>query len=127
MADQSRSEIIKRIPLGERLNHFRDSWTSLCNGLSRPYSQEALDKLDNKGDDAFCLIKVLCSDVRKALQVPVLQLLQTLISTLHLPRDANLLRDLLGLVPTVAADDYDYDRIKPLLTVVANCERDEII
>ena len=132
MADQSRSEIIKREPIGDGLNGFRDSFSSACSNLRISCSPKALDQLNNEGD-AFCLIKVLCSaDMREVLRGLAFGLISALLilpASRLLPstRGKNLVSDLSGLISAVNSDDFDFDRIKPLLTAVVNSEPDEIV
>ncbi|KAK4118470.1 hypothetical protein N657DRAFT_372242 [Parathielavia appendiculata] len=49
MAGQSRSEIIKRNPIGNGLDGFQASYRSVCSSKSIRYASDTLDQLDDEG------------------------------------------------------------------------------
>ncbi|KAM4062554.1 hypothetical protein HRG_011264 [Hirsutella rhossiliensis] len=107
MADQSRSKVIKDNPIGYSLDALRNSFSSICEGKSIPWSLDGLNQLGQED-----------------LQTLTLDLLSTLQSlrTPRLLRSAssgkNLLGDLSRLIFAVNSDDFYLDRVKPLLNAV---------
>ncbi|KAK4131096.1 hypothetical protein BT67DRAFT_389147 [Trichocladium antarcticum] len=104
MADQSRSEIIKCNPIAAGLDSFRVSFNAVCADTGIRCTPDALGRLDQKD---------------------VLNLALDLLLALQTHRASRLLRssgsrkdlfgDLLQLASAVYSDDFDLDRIKPLL------------
>ncbi|RYO83810.1 hypothetical protein DL766_002661 [Monosporascus sp. MC13-8B] len=103
MVDQLRSNIIKDNPIGRGLDAFRTSFSSICEGANIACSSGALEQLNQEN---------------------LQNLVLTLLSTLQILPAARLLRSNSGnvlfselprLYTAVASDNYDLDRIKPLL------------
>ncbi|KAI1086236.1 hypothetical protein F5B19DRAFT_175473 [Rostrohypoxylon terebratum] len=114
MVDQDRSEIIRDNPIGNSLEAFLTSFSSLCGSKDIPYSGEALDQL---GNEEFQNVTI---DLFLALQ------------QLRVPRllrfgSSNLLSHLLRYASTITSGDFDYDRVKPLLRAVVAKDSDEKI
>ncbi|KAF2193607.1 hypothetical protein K469DRAFT_239099 [Zopfia rhizophila CBS 207.26] len=113
MADRSRSEIIKSNPIGKGLNTFRDSFESTRRGLaiSGPNALYHIKGATN------CLLELIHA-------------LQGLPATRSLPSsrgNRDLLGDLLALSSAVYSDDFDIERVIPLLDAVLNNGTDELI
>ncbi|KAK3933951.1 hypothetical protein QBC46DRAFT_400887, partial [Diplogelasinospora grovesii] len=116
MAEQSRSKIVEENPIGNGLDAFRASFNTLCTGSDIPCTLDALGQLDR--DD----IQNLALD---------------LLSTLQTIRASRLLRsggtgkdlfgDLLRLNSAVHSDDFDLDRIKPLLSAALADDLDDAL
>ncbi|KAL2168365.1 hypothetical protein VTG60DRAFT_7343 [Thermothelomyces hinnuleus] len=104
MAEQSRSEIIEKNPIGNGLEGFRASYRSVCNSKSIPCTFDALGQLDLED------VQNLALDLLLALQsLRASRLLRSRGS------GKNLFSDLSRLNSAVNSDDFDLDRIKPLL------------
>ncbi|KAI1300772.1 hypothetical protein F5Y03DRAFT_223623 [Xylaria venustula] len=114
MANQDRSEIIRKNPIGNGLDTFYTSFNSLCESKDISCSGEALNQLD---DEDFQNITI---DLLLALQ-------QLRVSRVLRFGSKTLLSDLSSLTSAVASNDFDYNRVKPLLeAVVANKPDEEI-
>ncbi len=50
MADLSKSEIIKKYPIGRRLDAFREALSSTCAGLNVHKSTDTVQHLSDKGE-----------------------------------------------------------------------------
>ncbi|RYO80894.1 hypothetical protein DL763_008750 [Monosporascus cannonballus] len=116
MMDQAKSKTIKENPIGKALNGFLISFNLICEGRNISYSPDALVQLGQED------VQDLASSLLSALQIlPVTRLL---------PSKTNrgaLRSDLLRLISAVASDNFDFDRIRPLLNaVLANSPDDEI-
>ncbi|KAH8746941.1 serine/threonine-protein kinase Sgk2 [Diaporthe sp. PMI_573] len=105
MTDQPRSKVIKDNPIGKGLDAFRASFNSTCQVQSIPSSPDSLGRL---GHDKLQNIALV------------------LLSTLQILPAARLLRssggrtlfsELPRLNSAITSDDFDFDRIKPLLNV----------
>jgi hypothetical protein len=120
MADQPRSEVIKQNPIGNGLEGFCASYKSVYNSKSIPYAPDTLDQLDDQGmANRFCCgCSSNCyTDLRK-LALSFLSAAQNLVAARLLPTRAGrgtLRSDLLQLDLSLESDDFDLDRIKPLL------------
>ncbi|KAF7877724.1 hypothetical protein EAF04_001395 [Stromatinia cepivora] len=107
MADQVRSKIIKDNPIGKGLDTFR---VSVCEN-------QALDSLDKLDHDELQNIAVdLLSTLRK---LPIARLL-------YFRGGRTLFSELLRLNSTITSDDFDLDRIKPLLNAALTDNPDDI-
>ncbi|KAL2220563.1 hypothetical protein M432DRAFT_543140 [Thermoascus aurantiacus ATCC 26904] len=112
----SRAEIIRTKPIGGGLDKFRDSFKSTCQDLGLPDSFSALRQLENE------VIQNLALDLILALQtLPASRVLRSTSGS------KNLFSDLLRLSSAVNSDDFEVDRLIPLLTAVLNNECDEVI
>ncbi|KAL2192746.1 hypothetical protein P885DRAFT_64684 [Corynascus similis CBS 632.67] len=104
---QSRSEIIKQHPIGNGLEGFRALYRSVCDSKSIPYTFDALGQLDLEG------------------RIGTTSISHTLLTGMQMSRisplifsygsSKNLFSDLSRLNSAVNSDDFDLDRIKPLL------------
>ncbi|KAI1496768.1 hypothetical protein F5X99DRAFT_399135 [Biscogniauxia marginata] len=107
MADQNRSEIIRRNPISNGLDAFRES-------TSIPWSEDALNELNNEDFQNTTI------DLLLALQ-------QLRASRVLRFGNKTLLSGLLSLTSAVTSNDFDYARVKPLLvTVIAKKSNEEI-
>ncbi|GKU22662.1 unnamed protein product, partial [Fusarium langsethiae] len=117
MADQPRSAVIEENPIGTSLDAFRASFNSLCEEGSILGSPDALDQLNQ--EDIQNLVLDLLSALRS---LPTVRFLRS--KTGH----GTLRSDLLRLISAAASDDFDYDRVKPLLkAALADDPNDYII
>ncbi|KAF2174644.1 hypothetical protein K469DRAFT_648111 [Zopfia rhizophila CBS 207.26] len=116
MVDGSTSEIIKTAPIGDGLNAFRDSFRSFCKTLGVPSSLQALDQIGS--EDLQTLALTLIS---------ALQILPASRQLCSSRGGKNLLDDLSKLMSAVNSDDFDIERIIPLLKAVLSKESDEVI
>ncbi|KAH6881086.1 serine/threonine-protein kinase Sgk2 [Thelonectria olida] len=104
MTDQIRTNVINDNPIGNSLDGFRASFDSICDDRSIARSSMAVNQLAQV-------------DLRN-LTLPFLSVLQGLsVAGLLVSRTSagTLRNDLLKLIAAVASDDFDFDRIKPLL------------
>ncbi|KAJ5215349.1 uncharacterized protein N7498_001756 [Penicillium cinerascens] len=105
MSDQTRLRFIIENPIGNGLNGFRTTFTSICEGADLRSAEDAVDQLKREDvqDLAFSLLT--------ALQVlPAARLLPS--------NSGGVVRsDLLRLISAVASNDFDLERIKPLLKI----------
>ncbi|KAL8380591.1 hypothetical protein RB595_005050 [Gaeumannomyces hyphopodioides] len=102
MADQSR--IISDNPIGNGLAGFHASFNSLCEKKKVPHTPDALGQLDQ--DELRNFIRVF---LRAAQNLPATDLLPARTGR------GTLRDDLLRLELSLRSDDFDPDRIKPLL------------
>ncbi|KAL8409990.1 hypothetical protein RB594_008182 [Gaeumannomyces avenae] len=100
MADRSRSEIIRDNPVGKGLDAFHTSFNSICKNKKVPRSPDALGRLDQEVIRAF---------LRAAQNLPAVDLLPAKTSR------GTLRDDLLRLELSLRSDDFDFNRVKPLL------------
>ncbi|KAF7857261.1 hypothetical protein EAF04_009502 [Stromatinia cepivora] len=114
MADQIRSKIIKDNPIGKGLDTFRASFTSVCESQGIPLALDSLGKLDH--DELQSIAVDLLSTLRK---LPIARLL-------CFKGGRTLFSELLGLNSAVTSDDFDLDRIKPLLNAALTDNPDDI-
>ncbi|KAJ5544154.1 hypothetical protein N7494_005433 [Penicillium frequentans] len=105
MSDQRNSRLIIENPIGSGLNVFRTTFTLVCGGADLSSADQAVDRLKREDvqDLAFSLLT--------ALQIlPAARLLPSI--------SGGVIRtDLLRLISAVASNDFDLERIKPLLKV----------
>ncbi|CAG7957260.1 unnamed protein product [Penicillium salamii] len=116
MSDPIRSRVILEHPIGDGLNGFRATFTSICEGADLRSPDEAIDRL--KRED----VQDLASSLLTALQIiPTARLLPS--------NSGGIVRsNLLRLVSAVASNDFDLERIKPLLKIsIVNTSTDEQI
>ncbi|KAK4137726.1 hypothetical protein BT67DRAFT_119307 [Trichocladium antarcticum] len=117
MADQPRSKIIKDSPIGKGLDNFRASFNAVCIDRGIPCTLDALVQLGQ--EDIQGLASILLST------------LQLLPVTRRLPSNTGrgtLQNSLLRLISTAASDDFDLDRIKPVLkAALANVLNDALV
>ncbi|SPQ24624.1 97c9ee06-2340-46e8-9cfe-007cd5817b15 [Thermothielavioides terrestris] len=104
MADQSRLKIISDNPIGNGLDALRTSFQTVCADKEIPCTLDALGQLD------FEDVKNLALDLLSALQA--LRASRLLRSS---GSGKDLYGDLLRLNSAVHSDDFNLDRIKPLL------------
>ncbi|KAJ4307318.1 hypothetical protein N0V88_000701 [Collariella sp. IMI 366227] len=104
MADQPRPEIIKDNPIGNGLDKFRTSFNTLCTDRGNSCTLDVLDRLEEGA--LRKLIRIL---LRAAQNLPAADLLPAT------TRSGTLRDDLLRLELSLRSDDFDLDRIKPLL------------
>ncbi|OTA98042.1 hypothetical protein M426DRAFT_326299 [Hypoxylon sp. CI-4A] len=116
MADQAQVEIIRNNPIGKGLDAFRDSFGSICEERSILRSPDALGQLgrEDAQDVAFRLLSTLQL-------LPAIRLLRS--KTGH----GTLRSDLLRLNSAVDFDDFDFERIQPLLDAVLSDKSDSEI
>ncbi|KAK7421733.1 hypothetical protein QQZ08_009821 [Neonectria magnoliae] len=104
MADQDQSRIIADDPIGNGLDAVSASFSSMCKERSISSSLDALGQLSQEE------LQNLAFSLLSALQVlPIVR---------HLRSNSggrNLLSDILKLISALNSDDFDLDRIKPLL------------
>ncbi|KAI0122424.1 hypothetical protein F4814DRAFT_408678 [Daldinia grandis] len=114
MLDPERSDIIGKNPIGNNLDAFITLFRSLCQSRDIPYSEEALNQLNDE-DFQNIIIDLLLG-------------LQQLRASRVL-RFANkpLLIALSSLISAVTSNDFDRGRIKPLLAAVISNRSDEEI
>ncbi|KAG0157856.1 Tyrosine-protein kinase, active site [Penicillium digitatum] len=116
MSDPIRSRVILEHPIGDGLNGFRATFTSICEGADLRSPDEAIDRL--KRED----VQDLASSLLTALQIiPTARLLPS--------NSGGIVRsNLLRLISAVASNDFDLERIKPLLKIsIVNTSTDEQI
>uniref|UniRef100_A0A8H7N259 non-specific serine/threonine protein kinase n=1 Tax=Bionectria ochroleuca TaxID=29856 RepID=A0A8H7N259_BIOOC len=116
MTYQGQSKLIEDHPIGNSLDIFRDSFTSLRKDRTIFHSADPLAHFTH--EDIQNLALDLLSLLRK---LPVVLLLQS--KTGHGP----LRNDLLKLLSAVASDEFDFDRVKPLLKSALADELDDAL
>jgi hypothetical protein len=128
MADVSKSEILKKYPIGIGLDIFREA----CPALGARGSPDAVEHLNTEGELPKLLQDLsLTLLVLKSLALDLFIALQNLPLSRHLPssdRREALLRDLARLVRSVDdTNDFDIQTFHPLLSKVARKASDEAI
>ncbi|CAH0019548.1 unnamed protein product [Clonostachys rhizophaga] len=113
---QGHSRLIEDHPIGSHLDIFRDSFTSLCKDRTIFHSPDPLAHFTH--EDIQNLALDLLSFLRK---LPVILLLQS--KTGHGP----LRNDLLKLISAVASNEFDVNRVKPLLKSALADELDDAL
>ncbi|KAE8145874.1 hypothetical protein BDV25DRAFT_133403 [Aspergillus avenaceus] len=116
MSDQQRSILIAQHPIKNGLNGFRATFTLICHGADLSSPDEVVDQL--KRED----VQDLASSLLTALQIlPAARLLPS--------NSGGIIRsDLLRLISAVASNDFDLERIKPLLKAsIVDASTDEQI
>ncbi|GKU09620.1 unnamed protein product [Fusarium langsethiae] len=116
MRNELQPEVIRDNPIGNGLDVFRASFDSICEGAGISCCPDALDELDQE-------------DLRN-LSLPLLFALQShTASGLLLTNTGRgtLRSNLLRLISAAASDDFDFDRVKPLLKSALASEPDALI
>ncbi|KAL2255999.1 hypothetical protein VTK26DRAFT_2372 [Humicola hyalothermophila] len=116
MADELRLKIIKDNPIGNGLDAFRASFNTVCADRRIPSTPDALGQLDLEDVQNLALDLVLA--------------LQSLRATRLLRSSGsgkNLFSDLSRLNSAVNSDDFDLDRIKPLIRAALADYRDDAL
>ncbi|KAK4071301.1 hypothetical protein Purlil1_13468 [Purpureocillium lilacinum] len=116
MSASARLKLISDHPIGDGLDAFHASFDSICNSTGI----RSADEIDELGrEDA----QDLASSLLSALQIlPVSRQLQSSSGV------GTVRNELLRLVSTVASDDFDFDRVKPLLkAALADNHEDALI
>ncbi|KFY03126.1 hypothetical protein V490_00273 [Pseudogymnoascus sp. VKM F-3557] len=116
MASLSKSEVIRSKPIADGLSVFRDSFNALCEGLGVSTSLDGLQRIGHEGLQNLALDLILA-----LLVLPVSRILPSNIG------NKNLFGDLSRLNSAVNSDDFDIERVTPLLKAVINNESDDII
>ena len=126
-----KSQIISSNPIGNRLNPIHESFNSICRQLQISNGVEALHQFDNNGKINYShwlplltyldLLKLAYGLVSMLLSHPASQLLPSQ------GIGENLYHDVAQLGVAITSPDFDFDRIKPLLTAIINNESDEVI
>ncbi|OAA65095.1 serine/threonine-protein kinase Sgk2 [Akanthomyces lecanii RCEF 1005] len=100
----SEQQLIRENQIGDGLDSFRSSFKSICDRGSIPPSAESIELLDSE-------------DIR-IVSLPFLSTLQGLSVAGLLPSKSGnktIRNDIQKLISAVVSDDFDFDRIKPLL------------
>ncbi|KAM7201375.1 hypothetical protein V8F33_003475, partial [Rhypophila sp. PSN 637] len=117
----ARVGVIKSNPIGEGLNTFRDSFNFVCDNSGVSRTRDALEQLCHEGEKASADLPNMAVDyfadlqnivrvfLRAAQNLPAADLLSAKTSP------GTLRDDLLRLEFSLRADEFDFDRIKPLL------------
>ncbi|KAF3346064.1 mRNA export factor rsm1 [Verticillium dahliae VDG2] len=116
MDDLLRSKVIKDNPIGSVLDVFRASFVSTCESEGVAYSANAIDQLGREGLRNLTLL--LLSSLQSLSAAGLLQ---------SKAGRGTLRADLLKLIAAVTSDDFNFDRIKPLLRQTLADETDEIL
>ncbi|KAK4132071.1 hypothetical protein BT67DRAFT_451324 [Trichocladium antarcticum] len=104
MADQPRSKIIKDNPIGKGLDTFRALFNAVCADRGIPCTLDALVQLDQ--EDLLPVTRLLPSNTGRG----------------------TLQYGLLRLISAAASDDFDLDRIRPLLkSALADDHNDALV
>ncbi|KAF2843943.1 hypothetical protein T440DRAFT_523872 [Plenodomus tracheiphilus IPT5] len=116
MPTPSRSQIIQSKPIAGGLDRFCTFFNSTYEGVGIPETSQVLGPVGNE-ETQDCLVALVSA-------------LQTLPASRHLPSTRggkNLLEDLSRLMTAVNADDFDIERILPLLRAALRKESDNVI
>ncbi|ROT35341.1 hypothetical protein SODALDRAFT_283661 [Sodiomyces alkalinus F11] len=105
MDELLRSEIIQGNPIGDGLDAFRACFIAVCDSAGATCTPAAIEQLEHQD-----LRKVVLSCLRAAQNLPAADLLPATTGR------GSLRSDLLRLELSLLSDDFDFDRIKPLLT-----------
>ncbi|KAH8651721.1 serine/threonine-protein kinase Sgk2 [Ilyonectria robusta] len=114
MADQDQSRIIADNPIRDSLDAFSATFSSMCKERSISSSPDALGQLSQ--------------EELQNLAFGLLSTLQVLPIVRHLRSNSggrNLLSDILKLTSALNSDDFDLDRIKPLLKAAVTGDADD--
>ncbi|KAI8710629.1 Pkinase-fungal domain-containing protein [Fusarium sp. LHS14.1] len=114
MRNELQSKVIEGNPIGNGLDVFRGSFDSICESLGIPCSPDALDKLGR--EDLQNVIFVLVSALQT---LPASRLLRA-------SNGRTLFSDLVRLISAAASDDFDFDRVRPLLKSALPSEPDTL-
>ncbi|RSL76756.1 hypothetical protein CDV31_017362, partial [Fusarium ambrosium] len=116
MRDETQAKIIEDNPIGNGLDAFRASFQSICKGASISLIPNALEQLERE-------------DIQNLI-LDLLPALRNLCAVRSLPSKTGrgtLRSDLLRLELSLDSDDFDYDRVKPLLKSALASEPDTLI
>ncbi|KAE8151976.1 hypothetical protein BDV25DRAFT_80775 [Aspergillus avenaceus] len=102
--------------IGDKLDGLHASYISTCDSLGLPHSTDALCQLD--GEDLLRLTLHL---------VPVLGTFPDLRTRPSVNSRENLLSDVLRFTSAIYSDDFDTEKLIPLLSAIVNKESDVII
>ncbi|KAF5962908.1 hypothetical protein FBULB1_13735 [Fusarium bulbicola] len=116
MRNESQSKATENNPIGNGLNDFRESFDKICKGAGFSVTPDDLEELEQQ-------------DLRN-LTLPLLFTLQS-----HAASDllftnngrGTLRSSLLRLISAAASDNFDFDRVKPLLKSALAREPDDLI
>ncbi|KAK0621805.1 serine/threonine-protein kinase Sgk2 [Bombardia bombarda] len=114
MADQLRSKIIKDNPIGKGLDAFRALFSSICEGANISGTLDALEQLGQ--EDLQNLVLFLLSTLQI---LPAARLLRS-------NSGRALFSELSRLNTAITSDDFDLDRIKPLLKSAITGDPDDV-
>ncbi|EXK77771.1 hypothetical protein FOQG_17540 [Fusarium oxysporum f. sp. raphani 54005] len=116
MGNQPQSKIIEDNPIGNGIDAFRGSFSSICERAHLSCIPDALDQLEHED------VQDLASSLLSAIQIlPATRLLPSKTGR------GTLRSDLLRLVSTAASADFDFDRVKPLLKSALVDEPDDTL
>ncbi|KAF7856270.1 hypothetical protein EAF04_009798 [Stromatinia cepivora] len=117
MADQAWSKIIKDNPIGKGLDTFRASFTSVCEKQGIPVTLDSLGKLGHDELQTITLILFLALQSLPAARLLRSRGVRTLFS------------ELLRLNSAIDSDpdDFDFDRVKPLLNAALADNPDDVL
>ncbi|OBS15090.1 hypothetical protein FPOA_14101 [Fusarium poae] len=116
MGNQPQSKIIEDNPIGNGIDAFRGSFSSICERAHLSCIPDALDQLEHED------VQDLASSLLSAIQIlPATRLLPSKTGR------GTLRSDLLRLVSTAASADFDFDRVKPLLKSALVDEPDDAL
>ncbi|KAL3587902.1 hypothetical protein FPOAC2_13801 [Fusarium poae] len=116
MGNQPQSKIIEDNPIGNGIDAFRGSFSSVCERAHLSCIPDALDQLEHED------MQDLASSLLSAIQIlPATRLLPSKTGR------GTLRSDLLRLVSTAASADFDFDRVKPLLKSALVDEPDDAL
>ncbi|KAG8664734.1 uncharacterized protein FPOAC1_013514 [Fusarium poae] len=116
MGNQPQSKIIEDNPIGNGIDAFRGSFSSVCERAHLSCIPDALDQLEHED------VQDLASSLLSAIQIlPATRLLPSKTGR------GTLRSDLLRLVSTAASADFDFDRVKPLLKSALVDEPDDAL
>ncbi|KAM0271650.1 hypothetical protein ACHAQH_009005 [Verticillium albo-atrum] len=116
MDDLPQSKIIKDNPIESGLDAFRASFTSIYQGASVSSSSDALEQLGQEE-----LHKVVLAFLRVAQILPAADLLPARTGR------GTLRSDLLRIELALLSDDFDFDRLKPLLRLALADKPDDVL
>ncbi|KAI1508044.1 hypothetical protein KJE20_03562 [Pyrenophora tritici-repentis] len=116
MSTQSRSQVIQSKPIGEGLDGFRNTFNSICDDIGVPNSSQALDQVGYEDT--------------QDLLVTLIYALQGLPAARLLPSqngNKSLFHDLLRVNAAIGSDDFDAERVRPLLDAILKLQPDEFV
>ncbi|KAH8733202.1 hypothetical protein GQ44DRAFT_669076 [Phaeosphaeriaceae sp. PMI808] len=116
MSTQSQSQIIQSKPIGEGLDGFRNTFSSICEGIGVPYSSQALDQVGH--EETQDLLVALVSTLQA---LPAARILRSQNGS------KTLFYDLLRLNAAVSSDNFDVGRIRPLLDAILTLQPDDSV
>jgi hypothetical protein len=121
--DQAKSKLVEDNPIGDGLDAFRPSFNSICNGTSISCIPDTLGRLGDKGKTAWPRRRtpLTVADLLR-LSLNLLVALQNLPAASLAPSRTGrgtLESELLRHLSAVTSDNFDFDRIKALLSFAA--------